>query len=151
MQGRCLLPPSYPHLAPSKTKLPTCPIRATRSFFRTSIFLTYSLLDDTCFQDHQLLNEGRVVYKSKCYPIRVDQIGTSCHTLLVTRYLSRHACYTVMGTRVTLDPCQDFYFLTFYTGSTGTSFSTVVGCCTFTIKCLSLRVSPFVLWQMLVL
>lgn len=46
-----------------------------------------------------------VVYKSKCYPIRVDQIGTSCHTLLVTRYLSRHACYTVMGTRVTLDPC----------------------------------------------
>ena len=61
--------------------------------------------------------KGGVVYKSKCYPIRVDQIGTSCHTLLVTRYLSRHACYTVMGTRVTLDPCQDFYFLTFYTDS----------------------------------
>ena len=48
------------------------------------------------FLDHQLYEMKGGGGRNKCYPIRVDRNGTSCHTLLVTRYLS-HTHVTCHG------------------------------------------------------
>ena len=127
MQGRCLLPQSYPHLArpncqPAQSEQPAHSFRhQCRCIFLTPFF-TILALEITNYE----MKGGVRASATQSEWTRLAQAVTrylshaTCHTLLVTRYLSRVTCHAllvashmllVMGTLVTLDPCQDFYFL----------------------------------------